>query len=53
MCCYDLGVSQEPGLVDAIVKKDLHTVTLLGFGYWRTASQIKVDYFNSAICMNT
>lgn len=31
MCCYDLIVSQETGFVDAIVKKDLHTVMLLFF----------------------
>lgn len=56
MGCYDLIVSQEPGSVDAIVKKDLHTVMLLGFffsDYWRTVSQIKADYFNSRIYMNT
>lgn len=57
MCCYDLIVSQETGFVDAIVKKDLHTVMLLFFffsffDYRRTVSQIKVDYFNSEIYMN-
>lgn len=56
MCCYDLIVSQETGFVAAIVKQDLHAVMLLAFfffDYWRTMSQIKVDYFNSEIYMNT
>lgn len=49
-------VSQETGFVGAIVKKDLHTVMLLlfpFFDYQRTMSQIKLDYFNSEIYMNT
>lgn len=42
MCYYDLIVSQETGFVDAIVKKDLHTVMLLFFFFFdcrRTLSQ--------------
>lgn len=56
MCCYDLIISQETGFVGAVVEKDLHTVMLLFFfffDYWRTVSQIKVDYFNREIYMNT
>lgn len=53
MCCYDLIVSQETGFVGAIVEKDLHTVMLLLFFFFDYWSQIKVDYFNREIYMNT